>query len=35
MGLTTGRVFFLYLSFVLVGAIVFGYLYSFSAWLIG
>ncbi len=34
-GLTTRRVFFLYLSFVLVGAIVFGYLYSFSNWLIG
>jgi hypothetical protein len=34
-GLTTRRVFFLYLSFVLVGAIVFGYLYSFSSWLIG
>lgn len=34
-GLTTRRVFFLYLSFVLVGAIVFGYLHSFSNWLIG
>lgn len=34
-GLTTRRVFLLYLSFVLVGAIVFGYLYSVSSWLIG
>lgn len=34
-GLTTRRIFFLYLSFVLFGAIVFGYLYSFSSWLIG
>ncbi len=34
-GLTTRRVFCLYLSFVLFGAIVFGYLYSFSEWLIG
>ena len=34
-GLTTRRVFFLYLSFVLVGAIVFGYLYSLAGGLIG
>jgi uncharacterized membrane protein YraQ (UPF0718 family) len=34
-GLTTRRVFFLYLSFVLVGAIVFGYLYSLVGGLIG
>jgi hypothetical protein len=34
-GLTTRRVFFLYLSFVLVGAIVFGYLYDLAVGLIG
>lgn len=34
-GLTTRRVFFLYLSFVLVGAIVFGYLYDLAGRLIG
>lgn len=34
-GLTTRRVFFLYISFVLFGAIVFGYLYSLAGGLIG
>jgi uncharacterized membrane protein YraQ (UPF0718 family) len=34
-GLTTRRVFFLYVSFALVGAIVFGYLYSLLGGLIG
>lgn len=34
-GLTTRRVFFLYISFVLVGAIMFGYLYSLASGLIG
>jgi hypothetical protein len=34
-GLTTRRVFFLYLSFVLVGAIVFGYIYDLVGGLIG
>lgn len=34
-GLTTRRVFFLYISFVLVGAIVFGYLYSLASGLMG
>ena len=34
-GLTRRRVFFLYLSFVFVGAIVFGYLYSLAGGLVG
>ena len=33
--LTTRRVFYLYVSFVLIGAIVFGYLYSLAGGLIG
>jgi hypothetical protein len=33
-GLTTRRVFFLYLSFVLVGALVFGYFYNLAGGLI-